>query len=56
MDAIGGSESSNRGCLRRPTRSGTGGGPSGEAPPLPHELRPHGRVWSLLALYLAVTS
>jgi tRNA A-37 threonylcarbamoyl transferase component Bud32 len=55
MDAIGGSESSKRGLPPPPDALRHRRRPSGEAPPLPHELGHTGRVWLLLALYLAIT-
>jgi tRNA A-37 threonylcarbamoyl transferase component Bud32 len=53
VDARGGSESTTR-SLPPPPGRGYRRRPSGEAPPLPHELGRTGRIWLLLALYFAL--
>ncbi|HEX5950721.1 MAG TPA: RIO1 family regulatory kinase/ATPase [Actinomycetota bacterium] len=53
MDARGGSESTTW-SLPPPPGRGYRRRPSGEAPPLPHELGRTGRIWLLLALYFAL--
>ncbi|HEU4526550.1 MAG TPA: RIO1 family regulatory kinase/ATPase [Actinomycetota bacterium] len=53
MDATRGSEGTTW-SLPPPPRRGHRRRPSGEAPPLPHELGRTGRIWLLLALYFAL--
>ncbi|HEU4353968.1 MAG TPA: RIO1 family regulatory kinase/ATPase [Actinomycetota bacterium] len=54
MDASGASGSTTQRLPPPPDALGHRRRPSGEAPPLPHELGRTGRIWLLLALYLAI--